>query len=143
MGMGPMNFSGPQNQKYYNFQLKKQVGQSPFAQGGQYDIYYSNAGGGQAALDAGLKSGVPADPVSAVADSLGALFGFLKSGTDKKIAQEQTRQALINNLSAKETARNIPAQQGGISAGAVIGIGLGLAGLITLTVLAVIKFRKK
>lgn len=62
----------------------------------------SGSGAGAGALQGLMGAGVPADPVSAVASAVGGLAGAFRGSSDKKISQEQTKQAMIMALAQRQ-----------------------------------------
>lgn len=141
-------------QNYFGHCIKNKKGQTS-AFSGEYDSFYGNmsgGGGGQladalsniggGAAGGAATAGPPGALVGSIAGTLDSLFGFLKSGTDKKIAQEQTRQALINNLTAKENSRNLPAEGSGLSTGAKWGIGIAVFAVLGTATIVIIKMSR-
>lgn len=140
---------------YFGFCIKYKKGEQQAAFAGQYDSFYdfggTSGGGGQLAdalknIGGGAAGGAAAGPPGALAGSiagaLDSMFGFLKSGTDKKIAQEQTRQALINNLTAKENSRQLSSDGSGLSTGAKWGIGIAVVAVVGVATIVIIKMNR-
>ena len=88
-----------------------------------------------------------ADPVSAVADSVSAIFNFASKKGDKKIAQsqidaekERSKQEMIKLLASKQQGKNVKHV---MSPFAILGIVLGSIVVIGAIGFTVYKMRKK